>query len=104
MFDLGGEWCISSISEAHLSALIGRLKSLEKMTAAEIFSGDPGKDYDLNVGLPNRQAMKRLRELRYDDRDQISRLRIGRRERLYGFRYGHNFYALWWDPQHEIWP
>jgi hypothetical protein len=62
------------------------------------------RDYPLDAGgLPNRSAQRRLVELELDDLDRISRLRIGQRQRLYGVREGAHFYALWWDPQHEIW-
>jgi hypothetical protein len=39
-----------------------------------------------------------------DDEDQISRLRVTGRGRLYGFRRDERFYALWWDPEHAIYP
>ncbi|AEA28953.1 hypothetical protein Psed_6885 (plasmid) [Pseudonocardia dioxanivorans CB1190] len=75
------------------------------MTVQQVFSGgEPGKDYPLSSGLPNAEANDRLFELGYDDEDRISRIRVSGTGRLYGFRRDERFYALWWDPHHQIWP
>jgi hypothetical protein len=105
-FDCEGPWCISKITSADHVTLLNRIRSFESMTMAECFStsGDPGKDYSLE-DLPNDEATQRLVDLGWDDQDRISRLNIGGKLRLYGFRRGtERFYALWWDPNHEIWP
>jgi hypothetical protein len=103
--DLDGPWCLTKISQAHHRHLLGRIQGFESMTVREAFNQgeEPGKDYAIN-DLPNKDARKRLVELTYDDRDEISRLRISGPGRLYGFREGTRFYALWWDPEHMIWP
>ncbi|WP_033439675.1 hypothetical protein [Saccharothrix sp. NRRL B-16314] len=103
--DLDGPWCLTKISQADHRSLLSRIQSFETMTVREAFdqSEEPGKDYPIDR-LPNRDARKRLEELTYDDRDEISRLRINGPGRLYGFREGTRFYALWWDPEHRIWP
>ena len=103
--DLGGPFCLTKITEqAHLD-LLQHLRSWESMKVSEIFSSgeEPGKDYDVS-SIPNKAARDRLVELRLDDRARISRLRPGGKPRLYGFRHEHEFYALWWDPEHEIYP
>ncbi|MCP3798480.1 hypothetical protein NLX83_04325 [Allokutzneria sp. A3M-2-11 16] len=103
--DLDGPWCLTKINQGAHRALLKRVKGFESMTVQEIFArGDgTGKDYAL-PDLPSKAALERLRELEYDDRDQISRLRIDGPGRLYGFRERERFYVLWWDPEHEIWP
>jgi hypothetical protein len=102
--DLGSQWCLTKINADNHMSLLQRIGSLETMTVHEAFSGgDPGKDYEL-ARVPNKAARERLIQLNYDDYDQISRLRISGVGRLYGFRKGDRFYALWWDPNHEIWP
>ena len=83
--DTEGPWCLSTIEQSHLLALLKKIKSLESMTLREVFSGDPGKDYGVD-SIPNSQAVTRLRELELDDVTQISRIRLGGTERLYGFR------------------
>lgn len=84
--------------------LLTYLGHLEKMTEREVFDGVTGKDYGLDGGLPNGEANDRLLEIEMDDRDLISRLGIQGKPRLYGFRQAHEFWAVWWDPEHEIWP
>ncbi|MET7998485.1 hypothetical protein ABZU76_47210 [Amycolatopsis sp. NPDC005232] len=101
--DVGGPWCLTEISQSDHAGLLGRIRDIESMTVHSVFSGNGlGKDYPLP--LPNDQANGRLSELEYDDRDEINCLRITGERRLYGFREGPRFYALWWDPHHKIWP
>jgi hypothetical protein len=103
-FDLHGPWCIGSSDAAEIVGLFEQLQSIEKMTPHEVFDGGhPGKDYDVPA-LPTRAARDRLGELGYTDETRISRLRVSGPGRLYGFRRQHEFYALWWDPAHQIWP
>ncbi|EWC59421.1 hypothetical protein UO65_5282 [Actinokineospora spheciospongiae] len=103
--DVGGPWCLTSIDPTDHATLLDRIRGFESMRVQEVFfKGDePGKGYPLDR-LPSRQARDRLGELQLDDRDEISRLRISGKGRLYGFRERERFYALWWDPEHEVWP
>ena len=39
-----------------------------------------------------------------DDETMISRFRFDGSKCIYGFRRDGRFYALWWDPEHLIWP
>ncbi|MFS8103699.1 hypothetical protein LFM09_41915 [Lentzea alba] len=103
--DVQGPWCLTKITaEDHLT-LLNRIRSIESMTVHQVFSGDgkTGKDYDIE-SLPTKAAQERLVELELDDRDRISRLQIGGKQRLYGFREASRFYAVWWDPEHEVYP
>ncbi len=105
--DLGGPWCLSRIEQEHLVDLLGRIKSFESMKCAHVFAPDSqmGKTYEVDQ-LPNADAKARLVDLEFDDQTEIARLRISGERRLYGFLPdgGPDFYALWWDPAHEIWP
>lgn len=103
--DVGGPWCLTKIKPTDHAALLERIAGFESMTVNEVFHNgeEPGKDYTL-AELPNPQALKRLRQLTFDDRDDISRLRVNGPGRLYGFRERERFYVLWWDPKHEVWP
>jgi hypothetical protein len=104
--DVGGPWCLSKITPEDHQLLLENIRSFESMTMHEVFSssGYPGKDYPLENGLPNQEATDRLLTLDCDDMDRISRLQLDGKRRLYGFRRGDRFYALWWDPEHVIWP
>jgi hypothetical protein len=105
--DVGGPWCLSSIRPEHHVDLLNRLKSFESMTVAEVFApgSEEGKRYSL-ADLLNPSALARLIDLELDDQTEIARLRISGERRLYGFLHsgGPDFYALWWDPEHQIWP
>ncbi|GIG93149.1 hypothetical protein [Plantactinospora endophytica] len=103
-FDYQGPWCIGASTPDALVTLMMRLRDMEGMTPARVFSGDLGKDYGEPARLPNRDARKRLEELGLADETCVSRLRIGGAGRLYGFRRDPEFYAVFWDPKHEIWP
>jgi hypothetical protein len=101
--DHDGPWCFHEVDPADLCNVLGQLGQFESMTIGEAFSGSPGKDYDIE-GIPNREARDRLEAIGLADQTQISRLRLGGRKRLYGFRLGNVFHVVWWDPRHEIWP
>lgn len=105
--DVGGPFCITTITPEHFAELIDRIKSFETMSYNEVFNGGSGmgKSYEV-AKIPNTQARNRLTELKLDDQTEISRLHISGRRRLYGFmpNGGPDFYALWWDPEHVIWP
>lgn len=36
--------------------------------------------------------------------DELFRFRCGGRQRIWGFREGHVFFVVWWDPEHQIYP
>ena len=40
----------------------------------------------------------------HPDQTNISRLRCGGKPRLYGFRVDPEFYVVFWDPEHVIYP
>jgi len=93
-FDYHGPWCIGHSPSSLLVDLMTRIRDMEQMTPLQVFSGDPGKDYGDPAALPNKQARRRLEEIGLSDETNISRLRIGQKERLYGFRRDPEFYAV----------
>jgi hypothetical protein len=101
--DLQGPWCLTRITRAHHLDLLQRLRSIETMTIDEMKQNKVWKDYSI-PHLPSREARQRLTEIGRDDETTISRLQISGARRLYGFRKDNNFFALWWDPDHQIWP
>jgi len=103
-FDVDGPWCLTKAPGSEIRDLLAKIASWETMRLMEVFTGGtPGKDYDLPA-LPNKVARDRLRELGKDDQDRIARLALDGPGRLYGFRRGSHFHALWFDTRHEIWP
>lgn len=78
-----------------------------KLTWGEIDhqNSDTGhkKHHNMDVSSITKEAQNRLFELEIYE-DQIFRFRINNKQRLWGFRYGHKFDLLWYDPYHEIYP
>lgn len=102
--DVEGPWCLSRAEPAQVRDLFRKVAHWEKMRTLDVFNGGrPGKDYVLDE-IPNPVAQQRLRELGKDDQDRISRIRLDGPGRLYGFRRGNHFHALWFDTRHEVWP
>lgn len=105
--DVGGPWCLTAITAEHHADLLKRVRAFEQMSCSAVFApgSDEGKVYEVEK-IPNTEATKRLNELEYDDQTEIARLRISGQRRLYGFLPdgGPDFYVLWWDPLHEVWP
>lgn len=58
------------------------------------------------IGLASlsKDAQKRLRKLELDDADALWELRVAGKPRFWGFRSGHCFHFLWWDPDHQVCP
>jgi hypothetical protein len=50
------------------------------------------------------EARTRLADIFLDDLDQVFRFRLAAKQRFYGFRLQHVFFALWWDAEHKICP
>jgi hypothetical protein len=104
-FDYEGPFCLSRSDMPTWLEVMKQCSSFESMTPMEIFKpGGLGKDYGEPRALPNAVAVERLKQLRLSDETQISRLRFTGRQRLYGVRRDLDFYAIFWDPEHEIWP
>lgn len=36
--------------------------------------------------------------------DEMFRFRLSGKRRLWGFRVGRVFHAVWWDPEHQVYP
>lgn len=90
-----------------LLLILEKMRSFESMTLSELFGvgSEHGKDYDLvDVAAKNKGVAARLTDIGHDDRTQLSRLRLGGKRRLYGFREDNVFYVLWWDPEHDVYP
>lgn len=104
-FDFNGPWCLSQSDSTVIVNLMTRLCQMETMTPGEIFApAGPGVDYGDPALLPNSRCYERLTELGLNDETNISRLRINCGQRLFGFRRDPEFYAVFWDPYHKIWP
>ncbi|TNM66869.1 hypothetical protein FHN55_12255 [Streptomyces sp. NP160] len=102
--DLDGPWGFLKMAPTELRAVLDRLSSFETMTVREVFytGEEPGKHYSVDDLV--KEARDRLTELDLDDETLIARLRIDGPGRVYGFLRESDFWFLWWDPRHEIYP
>jgi hypothetical protein len=104
-FDYDGPFCLARSDVTTIVSMMKRVREIETMAPLEVFKPNGiGVDYGEPGGLPNTIAINRIKYLNLQDETNISRLRISGRERLYGFRRDREFYAIFWDPKHEIWP
>jgi hypothetical protein len=103
--DLDGPWCLTKITKEDHRVLLQRLRDIEKQTAYEVFNSGSNIGVHYEVGaIPNPVAEKRLNEINLGDETRVSRLRITKTYRLHGILKRNHFYALWWDPDHGVWP
>jgi hypothetical protein len=77
------------------------------MTAGEVFT--PGESVGVVYqveNLPTQESRKRLEELELDDATEIARVAVGNLARLYGLLSDDRteFFVLWWDHSHKIYP
>ncbi|MEU8920341.1 hypothetical protein AB0D10_05295 [Kitasatospora sp. NPDC048545] len=103
--DHDGPWGIAKLPPGEWEFLLRKLAEVETQTLMELFNKgeEPGKHYETHR-LPNKDALRRLAELKLNDMTRISRLRFGGRQRLYGFLVDNVFHVVWWDREHEVWP
>ncbi len=104
--DLDGPWGWRQISSADVCEIFSKLGNFESMSHGALFGpGGAGKTYELaGLAAVNRDATRRISELELDDEDELHRLRLTGERRLYGLLRGRDFYVLWWDPNHQVWP
>lgn len=100
--DEDGPWDLHKALPEHLPDILRKLGEWEKSTWSEVRHSKNFKDYDMSQ-CPNKSATDRLAEC-YGGSDHISRFSFAGRQRLFGFREGADFYIIWWDAKHEVWP
>lgn len=52
----------------------------------------------------SKDAREYLVETQRDDVDQLYKLRLDKRARIWGIRRGDKLRILWWDPDHTVYP
>jgi hypothetical protein len=90
--------------EEHLN-IIKLLHGFEKTTWTQIKQAAGGRSSGTNNHpLPiegfNKDALKRLEQLKLDDADELFSLRLNNTLRLYGIRDGRVLRFIWHDPYH----
>jgi hypothetical protein len=103
----GWSW---AIDEASLRKIVAFLAEMERLTWKEVRAqltggrrrGAKHKYIPADHLCPT--AQRRLGELELDDFDEMFRFRLGNFERLWGVIRDGVFYAIWWDPRHQVCP
>lgn len=101
--DWDGPWCPSKCAEAGVREILKRLANFESMSWTEIQSGS--KSHLVGAAGIIKEARQRLSELKKEEwADHLFSLRMSNKERLWGFLRAGVFHALWWDPEHQVYP
>ena len=101
--DWDGPWCPSKCKESGARAILTILAGFESMTWVQIMSNTGSH----TVGAEGiiKKARQRLTARNLDEwADHLTSLRMSGKERLWGFLRAGVFHALWWDPEHEVFP
>jgi hypothetical protein len=97
-------WHDSAYRPVVFNDVADHLRSFERITWRELLTRNPKHDHPVKIERLTAEAQQRLRELKFDDVDELWRLRFSGQRRLWGLRSGPVLYILWWDPQHRICP
>lgn len=87
-----------------LNEIRKKISNFESMTWNEILVRDSHRNHFVAIPRICREAQDRLQELRLDDIDGVTSLRLSGLERVWGIRDGAVLKLLWWDPDHSICP
>jgi hypothetical protein len=83
-------------------------KSWNELLAERVYSGGQShkKHHSQVVATLEAGARQRITDRKLDEvfGDDIFRFRDGNMKRMWGFRDGQDFYVLWWDPNHLVYP
>lgn len=104
----GCEWGWHLLDGGDADSLVKFMREMARLPWSEIVaakaSGRRRHHSQPITSLPS-ACRRRLRELELEDLDEeIFRFRLGGTERLWGFLQNGVFYALWWDPNHRVYP
>ena len=99
--DLDGPWGSDKLNAATMRTIHDKMCWFESMTANEVFGPNVGHKR-IPVESLRPDAQQRLQQIERDDVDELWELRLWGAPRLWGFRQGNVFHALWWDPDHTV--
>ena len=104
------EWGWDTLTREKAEKVCEHLAAFESTTWAEILAMRAGKG-PRNGLIPledleakNKSAVDRLRERQLDTAGAVMKLRINKKERLYGVMEGQIFCLVWYDENHGVWP
>lgn len=103
--DKDGQWGWNKVDCSYFFTEIWeKMRNFEKKKWSEILGGDHHWNHKVSVSKIEKEAQKRLKELRYDDQEELVSLRLTGKQRLWAIEIEGKAFLLWWDPNHEICP
>jgi hypothetical protein len=90
------------LEKAKLEDIRTKLAQFESMTISEIFVAGRYQHHPIPVVKLESTARKRLDELNLPDVEQLHRLRLSNKERVWGILTQNVIQLLWWDPDHQV--
>ena len=114
--DCDGAWSWGAARDLLDSEWIGRIephlrqmqlltwKEIENQKTVNKFKKQVSKNHAQDVQTFHNEAQTRWHELELSIHDVAFRFRLGNKPRLWGFRLGANFFVVWWDHLHQIYP
>lgn len=104
-FDSINQWGTGRSNNLHsFWELAEKIISFEQKTWREI-AGQQDRDHSIPFSrlIPKAQELSISRNL--DEYDEIWSFHFTGTQRLWGVKYDKRFFmAIWWDPEHQIWP
>lgn len=100
--DLEGPFGWHRVDLATAIYLQNKLAAFETMTWSDLINSPHNKR--IPVEHLCRKAQERLLDLRQDDISELWELRLGGKQRIWGWRVGDVLHLLWWDPDHQVCP
>ena len=105
------KWGFSSSSQSYedLSTLLLRLKDFEGQSWRQILSDTSGrknntKNHAIPINNLDKEAQKRLEEIKLDDIDKLYSLSVTGKRRVWGTIIDGTFCIVWYDTEHEVCP
>ena len=93
-----------TLDQTKLDYIRKKLCQFEGMTLAQIFTDGKKQHHAICVKDICADAKRRLAAIGHEDLDQLHRLRLMGKERVWGVLRCNTLSLLWWDPEHLIYP
>ena len=85
-----------------LESIRTKLSHFESMTISEIFVKGRKQNHSIAIDQLEAPARHRLEELKLPDLEELHRLRLSGKERVWGILTQNVIQLLWWDPEHQV--
>ncbi len=103
-FDCQSKWSITGKAPTHdFWEIGGKLKNFQQMQWKDL-AANQENHHSVPIYKIRKDAQKVACDLKIDDYEDIWSLRLTGTQRLWGIKEGQYFMAIWWDPDHQIYP